>query len=250
MIFTIAGRELRTLFLSPLAWSVLAVVTFIMAWLFLLQVDTFMQIQPRLASLQNAPGVTDIVVAPMFSSATIVMMLVVPLLSMRLVAEEKRNGTLSLLLSAPVSMSEIVLGKYLGLLAFLSLMLGLIVLMPLSLSIGTSLDLGKLAAGALGLFLLLAAFAGAGLFLSTLTRQPVVAAVGTFGVLLLLWLIDLAGQNTGVADGVASYLSLLRHYESLVKGTFNSADVVYYLLFSATFLTLSIRKLDTERLQN
>jgi len=248
MIFTIAARELRSLFLSPLAWAVMAVVQFIHAWLFLSLVDYFMRIQPQLAGVPGAPGVTDQVAAPLFNTAGVVMLLVVPLLSMRLVAEERRAKTLALLMSAPASMSEIVLGKYLGLLTFLLLMVLLTALMPLSLGVGTSLDLGTLAAGVLGLALLVAAFAAAGLFLSTLTAQPVVAAISTFGLLLLLWIIDNTGHGSDRLNSLLAYLSLLRHQQPLLKGIFDSADVTYYLLFIATFLGLSIRRLDAERL--
>lgn len=249
MIGTIASREFRGLFLSPLAWTVLAVVSFIMAWIFLLQVDQFMVLQPRLAAYPAAPGVTDLVAAPLYNSAAIILLLVVPLMSMRLVAEERRSGTLTLLRSAPVSVTDIVLGKYLGLLGFLGVLLALVALMPLSLGVGTTLDYGKWAAGALGLGLLLAAFGAAGLFMSTLTRQPVIAAVSSFGLLLMLWLIDLAGHGDSAATGASQYLSMLTHYQALLKGTFNSGDVVYYLLVIVGFLVFSIRKLDADRLQ-
>ena len=253
MILTIAQRELKALFLSPLAWAILAVVQFITAFLFLAQVEFFVtQVQPRLIGLEGAPGVTDIVVAPLFNNAAIVLLLVVPMLTMRLVSEENRSGTISLLFSAPVSMSEIILGKYLGLVAFLGVMLVMIALMPLSLLGGGELDLGKLASGVLGLGLLLAAFAAAGLFISTLTDQPTVAAVSTFGLLLLLWIIDWAGATGGGEEmsGLFDYLSLLRHHESLLKGIFSSADIVYFLLFIVTFLVLSVRRLDSYRLQH
>lgn len=249
MIATIAWRELKSLFLSPLAWVVLAVITFLFAWLFLVQVDAFLLLQPRLAALPGAPGVTDLVVAPLFSSATILLLLIVPLMSMRLVAEEKRNATWTLLLSAPVPVRTIVLGKFFGLLGFLMILLGILFFMPLSLLLGTSLDMGKFAAGVLGLILLVAAFGAAGLFMSTLTRQPVIAATASFGLFLLLWLIDLAARNAGTADGLFEYLSLMRHYQSLAQGMVNSTDIVYYLLFIGIFLTLSVRKLDNERLQ-
>lgn len=250
MIFTIAGRELKHLFLSPLAWCVLAVIQFIVAWLFLVQVDNFLKFAPTLAGMANAPGVTDAIAAPMFSTAAVIMLLVVPIMSMRLIAEERRSGTLSLLLSAPVSMTEIVLGKYLGLLIFLLIMLGLITLMPLSLAVGTHLDYGKLFAGVLGLALLLGAFAAAGLFISTLTKQPVVAAISSFGLLLLLWIISWAGSGDAQYSSVFHYLSLVDHYSSLLSGSFNSTDVIYYVLFMLTFLVLSIRRLDAYRLQH
>jgi ABC-2 type transport system permease protein len=253
MIFTIAARELRSLFLSPLAWAILAVIQFIMGYMFLIQIEFFTQLQPRLAALEGAPGITDVVVAPLFGNAAIVLLLVVPMLTMRLISDERRQQTLSLLFSAPISMTEIVLGKYLGILGFLAATLVLLALMPLSLLAGASLDLGMLLAGLLGLGLLLAAFAAVGLFMSSLTAQPVVAAISTFGVLLLLWIIDWAGNASGGQQQIGSllgYLSLLRHYEALLKGVFNSSDLVYYLLFIGSFLVLTIRRLDAYRLQH
>jgi len=247
VIFTIAGRELRTLFLSPLAWTILAVVQLILAWLFLNMVDYYIaEAQPKLAGLDGAPGVTELIIAPLFSSAAVVLLLVIPLLTMRLISEERRNRTLPLLLSAPVSMSEIVLGKYLGLFAFLLIMLAMVVLMPLSLLSGGTLDFGLFASALLGLLLLIAAFTAAGLFISTLTQQPTVAGISTFGLLLLLWIIDLGSSHDEVG-GLFAYLSLLRHHESLLKGIFNSGDILYYLLFTTTFLVLAIRRLDAER---
>lgn len=248
MIAVIAGRELRSMFLSPLAWSILAVVTFILAYVFLVQLELYMQWQPRLTGIDGAPGVTDIIVAPLFRTAAIVLLLVVPLLTMRLVSEERRARTLGLLLAAPVSMTDIVLGKYLGVMTFLLTLVALVVLMPLSLLAGGSLDWGLLGAGVLGLVLVVASFAAAGLFLSTVTEQPTVAAVSTFGLLLLLWILDWAG-GSGEHSAAFSYLSLLTHYDALLKGIFDTQDVVYYLLFSTTFLVLAIRRLDADRLQ-
>ncbi|MCF6322943.1 MAG: ABC transporter permease [Gammaproteobacteria bacterium] len=252
MIFTIAGRELRGLFLSPLAWSILAVVQLILAYMFLAQIDFFMQLQPRLPTLPGAPGITEIVVVPLFGNAAMILLLIVPLITMRLISDERRNQTLPLLFAAPISMSSIVLGKFVGVMTFLLIMLLMILMMPLTLLLGSSLDFGVLAAATLGLFLLLASFAAVGLFMSSLTAQPTIAAVSTFGVLLLLWILDWAGNNADGGNGsdVLAYLSILRHYEALLKGVFNSADVIYYLLFITVFLVLSIRRLDAERTQH
>jgi ABC-2 type transport system permease protein len=250
MIATIAARELRSLFLSPLAWAILAVIQLVLAYIFLVQLDVFMQWQARLAGIEGAPGLTEIVAAPLFRTAAIVLLLVVPLLTMRLVSEERRARTLPLLLSAPVSMTDIVLGKYLGLMAFLALLLLLIPLMPLALLAGGSLDLGLLAAGFVGLLLVVASFAAAGLFLSAVTDQPTVAAISTFGLLLLLWILDWAGNGGGQeASAVLGYLSLLTHYDALLKGVFDTRDVAYYVLFTLTFLVLAVRRLDADRLQ-
>jgi ABC-2 type transport system permease protein len=121
--------------------------------------------------------------------------------------------------------------------------------MPLSLLVGTDVDMGKLAAGMLGLTLVVAAFAAIGLYMSSLTEQPTVAAVTTFGLLLLLWIIDWAGNTNGDSNTLAQ-LSMLRHYEPLLKGLFNSADVAYYLLVVALFIGFTIRRMDATRLQH
>ncbi len=249
MIATIAARELRSLFLSPLAWSILAVTLFILAYLFLSQIEAYITLQPRLAALDGAPGVADIVVAPLFADAAVVLLLITPLVTMRVLSEERRNRTISLLFSAPLSMTEIVVGKYLGVLSFFLILLGMLALMPLSLLAGTELDLGKLAAGMLGLILVVAAFAAIGVYMSSLTEQPTVAAVTTFGLLLLLWIIDWAGNGQMDDGNTLSYLSMLRHYEPLLKGLFNSTDITYYLLLIVLFIGLSIRRLDATRLQ-
>jgi ABC-2 type transport system permease protein len=250
MIFTIAARELRSLFLSPLAWAILAVVQFIIAYLFLSAVDAYLMVQPRLAAIEGAPGVADLVIAPLFGNAAIILLLITPMITMRVLSEERRNRTISLLFSAPVSMTEIILGKYLGVLGFFLVLLAMIALMPLSLLAGTELDLGKLAAGLAGLTLLLAAFSAIGLFMSALTDQPTIAAISTFGLLLLLWIIDWAGKSEAQVSGLFAYLSMLRHYETLLKGLIHSTDVAYYLLITILFLGLSIRRLDADRLQH
>lgn len=250
MIFTLAARELRSLFLSPLAWVILAVISGLCAYFFLLYVDLYLQLQPRLAASPNGPGVTDIIVAPLYSTAATVLLLVTPLLTMRLISEERRSQTLSLLMSAPISMSEIILGKFLGVFSFVLILLALIAVMPLSLLAGGSLDLGLWASGLLGLILLLGCFCSIGLYISTLTKQPTVAAFATFGLLLLLWILNLAGSTGNGGGEVLSYLSLLSHYEPLLKGVFSSTDVFYYLLLMGGFLALSVRRLDADRLQH
>lgn len=248
MIFHIAVRELRSLFLSPLAWAILAVLQLIMAYLFLSQLETFLGLQSRLAGVEGAPGVTDIVVAPLLQTIGFVMLLMTPVLTMRVFSDEKRNRTLTLLLSAPVSITDIVLGKFFGVLVFLLLLLLMLAAMPLSLYAGTTLDGGKLLAGLLGLVLLFSAFAAIGLYMSSLTEQPVIAAVTSFGLLLLLWIIDWSGSTEAEASGLFRYLSLQAHLESFLKGIFSTADLAYYLLLIGLFLVLSIRRLDQQRL--
>ncbi len=247
MIATIALRELRSMFLSPLAWTVLAVAQLVLSWIFFTQIDVFFSVQEELATMPNAPGVTDLVVAPVIEIASIMLLMVSPLLTMRLISEERRNGTLGLLLSAPISITEIVLGKFVGIFLFYVLFVAMIALMPLSLLVGTDLDLGKLAAGIVGLLLLLSAFAAAGLFLSSLTANPVIAAISTFGLLLLLWVLD--SSAGGESGGVFTYLAITTHITPMIRGIINSVDLAYFGLFIVTFLLLTIRQMDAERLQ-
>ena len=250
MIFVIAIHEWRSLFLSPLAWSLLAVTQGLLAWMFILLVDDFRNLQGRLVALDHAPGVTDLVVAPLFRVAAWVLLLLVPLLTMRLFSQERRSRTLDLLLSAPVGTPAMVLGKYLGVVTFFINAVGLITLMPLSLAMDAPLVLGKLLAGALGLTLLVAAATAAGLYLSTLTTQPTVAAVTTLGLLLALWIVDAASTAQGISSDLLSYLSLRRHYDSFLLGLFDSSDLAYYFLFSLAFLGLAMRRLDDLRLRD
>jgi ABC-2 type transport system permease protein len=177
------------------------------------------------------------------------MLAVMPLLTMRLIAEEHMNQTLTLITSAPISNTQLVLGKYLGLLGFIIIMTGMITLMPLFLSLGTMLDWGKFLSALLGLVLLLASFAAAGLFLSSLTKQPIIAAISTFGLLMFLVVIYISGSSESSASPLFVYLSHFGHFTSFLEGAFNITDLIYYLLFIVGFLILTIRKLDNERLQ-
>ncbi len=250
-MLSIAAKELRSLFVSPLAWTVLAVVQVVLAYMFLIQLESFVEWQPRLLSIPNAPGgLTVWVVAPLFNTAGFMMMIIVPLLAMRLVSEELRSGTFTLLLSAPRTMTELVLGKFLGLIAFLCTVIGLVLAMALLLLLGGSLDLGLIASCVLGLFLLTASIASAALYMSTLTQQPVAAATSTLGLLIILWIIDFAGMgDESRSSALFAYLSISNHVNAFFRGVFDSRDFVYYLLFIVTFLTLAVRRLDGMRLQ-
>ena len=244
-IMPIAMHELRRLFKSPLAWIILAVVQFLLAIFFLILLSQFMNPAPWFAG----HGLTEIVVAGLLQIAGIVLLLITPFITMHLFSEERRTGTITLLFSSPITITELVLGKYFGTVCFLLIILMLIALMPLSLLLGTQLDLGQLGAGLLGLMLLMSSFAAIGLFISTLTSQTSVAAITTFGILFLLWILNLAGgTGSETFQAIFTYLSLLNHYNNLIDGMFNSVDVIYYLIISITFIILSIWRLDGERL--
>ena len=248
MIWVIARREVGAMFLSPMAWIILAVIQTILGYLFLTNLDSFFLLQPQLIELANTPGVTDIVVTPLMQVAAIILLMVMPLMTMRSFADEKRNRTLSLLVSAPLSMTEIVLGKCLGLILFVVILVSMLMLMPLSLYLGPSPDAGKLLSIYIGMLLLVAAFAAIGLYLSSLTENQTIAAISTFGVLLMLWIIDWLGASVSNGHSVLAYLSILNHHQSMLEGVFESSDIAYYLIIITGFLVLTIRQLDRERL--
>ena len=245
MIFTIAWREFRSLFLSPLAWAMLAVLQLILGILFFyILIVVYGPNQDKYALVEGWPGATLIIVPNYLTLAGFLLLLMVPLMTMRLVAEERRSKTITLLFSAPVSMTEIVLGKYLGVMMFLLLVLVLVALMPLSLLVGGRIDLGVVFTCLFGLMLTLASFAAVGLFISTLTQHPAVAAIASFGALLCFWLVDVSTQGTGLI----AYLSLFNHYQPFLQGVFDTTDAAYHLLLIVTLLVLSVRRLDADRM--
>lgn len=243
-LLVIARNESRRIFVSPLAWAVLAVVQLILGFVFInLLID-----YARNAELGDQfTGVADYMGGALYGFAVIVLLLVMPLMTMRLFSEERKSGSLTLLLSSPASLTQIVLGKFLGLVTFMLALVALLAAMPLSLLPGTDLDLGRIAAGLLGLFLMMLAFGSAGLFVSSLTKEPTIAAVGGFGLLLLVWLAQILGYQDFPGAEVFAYLSLIGHYESLRRGVFVTSDVLYYVLFTALFLWLTVQRLDLER---
>ncbi len=245
MILVIAGKELRSLFASPLAWIVLAVLQLILAWVYLMRLDAFLELQPRLAQLANAPGATEIVVSPLFSAAAVVLLMATPILAMRAIAEERRNQTMTFLVSAPISMTAIVLGKFVGLVVFLLLPVCMVIAMSVALFAGGEIDPGLLAANVLGLSLLLATFAAVGLFASSLTNQPIIAAVLALGILLASWLASLANPDP---SSLAQMLSVTRRFESFNNGMLDSAEMAWHFLAIGLFLALTIRRLDRDRL--
>ena len=255
MILTIATKELRALFASPLAWMVLTVAQIILGYGFLKRLDDFLQIQPQLAQLPSPPGVTELVAAPTFATAAALLLFAVPLLAMRLIAEERRNQSMTLLLSSPLSMTQIVIGKFTGLMLFLLLLVLITLALPLTLAAHTSLDYGLLASLALALLLLAASFAAVGLYTSCLTAQPIAAALIAFGLLLaMLFMGETAGDSLRtrgwqVPAAFAQVLSPLRNFEPLGKGIIDSWAIVCPLLLTSAFLMLAVRRLDGRRVR-
>lgn len=244
MIRLIALRELRSLFSMPSTWFVLAGLQFILAWFFLARLEAFLEIQPQLALLANPPGVTATVGAPLFNTAALLLMMLVPVFTMRLIAEERRNQTLALLLSSPVSDTRIVLGKFAGLLSFLLLLIASLPLMVGTLFLGTHPDTGLLLSNCIGLALLTASYVALGLYVSSLTVQPVIAAIGTLAILAGLWLADIGAPSASPLHQLSPWY----HFQNFNAGLLDSSDASYFMLFTLFFLLLAARRLHNNRI--
>lgn len=245
MIRLIAWRELRSLFAMPSSWFVLAVLQFILAWFFLAQLQAFLDIQPQLAQLANPPGVTATIAATLCNTVALLLMMLVPMFTMRLIAEERRNQTLALLMSAPLSSRQIVLGKFLGLWAFLAMLIAATALMLYTLALGTHLDNGLLLSNLAGLLLLTASYVALGLYVSSLTNQPIIAAIGALAVLVGLWLADI---GAAAENSPWHTLSPLNHFQNFNAGLLDSGDAAFFVLFTGFFLLLAMRRVHNNRI--
>ena len=248
VIWTIALREWRALFISPLAWSLLAAIFCITGYMLNSGLDYYTTMQWR-SQMMNAGvfSLTD-VVSQVLGNGAVLLLLLTPLLTMRLIADEKRQETWPALASSPASLTQIVLGKYLGLILFLLVLVAVLGLQPALLSLYGELDVGQTLSALLGLFLVAAAFGSIGLAASSATENPIVAAIITFGVLLMLWIAAWWGEGSGGGfEQVMGYISLFSHYEKFLQGVVSSADLVYFLILSTLGPLLAVRKLNGER---
>lgn len=244
MIRVILGKELRQWFGTPFAWVLLALLQGVMGWMFLAYVDGYLELQPKLVQLVNPPGVSEFIGGRLAGSAATVLLIVIPLLTMRLIAEERRNQTLVFLLASPIAPRDILLGKFFAVLAFVAIPISLVYAMVAALGMGVNLDHGLLLVNALGLLALASSFAACGLFWSTLAPNPLVAAFASVLTLLLLWF---AGAVATDPTSYWQWLSLTRHFDNFGRGLINSADLAFFAIFTVVFLALAARRLDSER---
>jgi len=250
MIFNLARKELKSIFSSPMAWVILAVLIFAFATTFINAVTQYYEMMAGSVKSNGRIGVTLFIGQSLFGLVSLVMLFAVPLLSMRLIAEERRTQTLTFLFSAPISLTEIVLGKFLGLVAFLMIIIVVITVMLCTLSNWTELDFGFLFSNVLGLFLLLASFSALGLYFSSITAQPAIAGLLSFIALFALLAVDqfLIANTSGPLSKILSQLSLMYHFEPLSQGIIDSTNISFFLLFTGTFLMFTLRRLNAERL--
>lgn len=230
----IAGKELRSYFVSPIAYVVLTGFLLLGGWFFfnlLARFDFLLSIYTAMRNpeAQARLNLNEFVIAPLLHNLSVVLVILTPVITMRSFAEEKRSGTYELLMTAPLSVTEIVLGKFLGVLGFLTVMLGLTAVYPAILLVYGNPEVGIIVAGFLGLFLLAVSFACVGLLTSALTDNQIIAAVSCLVALLLLYVISWPAETAGgVLGPLLKHLSLTEHFAEMVRGVVRVQDLVYF----------------------
>ena len=251
-ICTIAMREFSVYFTSPIAYCLLAIFALIFGYFFATGLAFFLDYSAS-AAAQGGMGVppmnvNQFVIEPSLGNMSIVLLFMVPVITMRLFAEEKRSGTIELLLTSPLKDYHIVIGKWMGALMLYGCMLLVAVVNISVLFIYTTPDLKPLLVSLLGLLLMGGSMIALGTFLSTLTRNQIVAGAMTFGVLLLLWVLNwVSSFESSTFSRICEYLAISPHYEQFSRGVIELKDLLYFLSAIALGLFLSKRSLEALR---
>ena len=252
-IYPIFKRELKTYFVSPIAYVIFGVFLTITGFFFYNMLFSFNQLclQYMQQSRQYGPmelNITEMVARPLFHVMSFIIMLVIPMFTMRLLSEEKKTGTIELLLTSHITDTDTVLGKYLAAFTVYEIMLGLTLLFQFMAARLTQLDWGPVISGYIGLTLMGGAFLAIGMLASSCTRNQIVAALLSFGALLIFWVIGWSGQWAGpILAKVLGYLSIVEHVEDFVKGIYNTQHIIFYLTFIFFALFLTVRVLESYR---
>jgi len=249
-VLIICRKELRSYFASPIAYILLTMFAVIMGFFFwnALGYFVFMGMESQMRGEMYPMNVNEQVIRPLLSNMSVIGLFLIPLITMRLFAEEKRSGTIELLATSPVRDTEIILGKWLAAVVMYGCMMLLAGLNFLFLFKYGNPDWKPLAIGYLGLLLQAAALLAIGTFISTLTKNQIVAGAVTFGVCLLLWVLEwVSGYESSTWAQVMSYMSVITHYESFAKGVLDSKDAIYYLTLTLFALFLTARSMESLR---
>jgi ABC-2 type transport system permease protein len=249
-IWTIARRDLRSQFYSPIAYIVLACFLLIMGWMFFQNLNYFasQNMQYQQFGGGKSPSITDGIIRPLFGNMNVIFLLLLPFVTMRSFAEEKKLHTIELLLTAPVTLTEIILGKFLAAFTFVVIMLAVTSVYPIVLVATGNPDLGPILTSYLGTLLMASCVLSIGIFFSATTENQIVAGALNFATILFFWIISWASQSAGPVWGeVLTYLSLIGHFNNFTQGILNTSDVAYYLSFAGIGLFLTHRVLDSYR---
>jgi ABC-2 type transport system permease protein len=247
----IAHKELKAYFASPIAYVLIAIFVFIYGFFFvtlLLYFDERSRQFGAMGAGQAPFNVNSDMLQPVFSNMSVILLFVLPLITMRTYAEEKRSGTMELLLTSPVTDIQIVAGKFLGAMGLIAAMLAATLPHLGFLFYYSDPEWLPILTAYLGFFLMSGCFVAVGLFISSLTRNQIIAAMATFGVFLMLWVIDWMSRFVGpTSQAVLEYLSIIRHFDDFGRGVLDTRHLVYYASFIVFGLFLTVRSVETER---
>ena len=249
-IWTISRKEMKSYFASPIAYLLLAMFAVIFGFFFWNAVGYFvnMSLQSQAMGRSFPMNINEMIVRPLLMNVSVIGLFLIPMITMRLFAEEKRQGTVELLLTSPVRDWEIILGKWLAAVMLYATMLGIAALNFAFLFAYGKPDLKPVLAGFLGLLLQAGALLAIGTFISTLTKNQIIAGGATFGACLLLWVFEwVAGYETAAWAKVMSYMSVVNHLDPFAKGVIDSKDAVYYITLAFLGLFLTARSLESLR---
>ncbi len=244
---TIAGKDFRTYFYSPIAYIVCSFFLFIMGWMFFFNVKAFL-LRSMGFNMGKATSIAEGILRPVYGNMNVILLFLIPFITMKLFSEEKKLQTIQLLFTAPLTVTDMVLGKFLSAVFFVLFMLGFTLAYPAFLIAYANPEIGTIVTSYLGTFLLSMCYVSIGVFFSALTENQIVSGVLTLISGLFFWLISWAAQSAGpVWSDILEYLSLINHYNNFSQGLIDSSDVFYCLSFTGVFLFLSQRVLDSYR---
>ena len=252
-IFAIAQKELRSYFVSPIAYVVVGLFAVLFGYFYVASLQILVRFSAQSGMFGGMGGpqsinINEFMIRPLLSNTAIILLFFLPFLTARAYAEEKRSGTIELLLTSPLRDIQIIFGKFLGVFALFLLMLSVTAVHMGILFWYGEPELGPLLSGYLGLVLMGGSFISVGLLVSSTTRNQVVAGVVTFSILLLFWVLSWMADSAGpVTQTILSYLSILEHFDDFSKGVIDTAHVTYYLSFIAFGLFLTAKSVDSER---
>lgn len=248
-ILAIAGKELRGYFASPIGYVIMGFFALLFGIFFYAYLGEFMRQSMQMVGFGGGNmNVNMSLVRPLFGNASVVLLFVIPMITMRTYSEEKRSGTIELLLTSPITDFQIILGKFLGAMGLYVAMLAVTLLYMAILFWFGNPDWRPVAAGYLGLLLMGGSFISVGLLISNLTKNQIVAGTATFGVFLLLWIISWLGEASGPRmQTVLTYLSVTEHFDDFAKGIIDTKHLVYYASFITFGLFLTAKSVDSER---
>jgi ABC-2 type transport system permease protein len=249
-VWIILRNELRRYFVSPVAYLLLTMFAVIFGFFFWNALGYFVRVgmQSQLRGEPFPMNVNEQIIRPLLSNMSVIGLFFIPMITMRLFAEEKRSGTIELLATSPIRDAEVVIGKWLAAMALYSMMLLFACLNFVFLFRYGNPDWRPLAIGILGLLLQAGGLLAIGTFISTLTKNQIIAGGATFGVCLLLWILEwVAGYETATWARVLSYMSVITHYESFARGVVDLKDAVYYLTLTFLGLFFTARSMESLR---